>query len=113
MADVYLAHDDVLERDVALKIMSGRYSADDEFVERFRREAQSAAALSHSNIISIYDRGTSEVGTYYIAMEYLPGGTLKDRIVKRGALMPRTAAAVALQIPEALRGRKRVVWGRG
>jgi beta-lactam-binding protein with PASTA domain len=103
MADVYLAHDDVLERDVALKIMSGRYSADDEFVERFRREAQSAAALSHSNIISIYDRGASEDGTYYIAMEYLPGGTLKDRIVKRGALMPRTAAAVALQIAEALR----------
>jgi serine/threonine-protein kinase len=103
MADVYLAHDDVLERDVALKIMSGRYSADDEFVERFRREAQSAAALSHSNIISIYDRGTSEDGTYYIAMEYLPGGTLKDRILKRGALMPRTAAAVALQIAEALR----------
>ncbi|MDQ4002937.1 MAG: Stk1 family PASTA domain-containing Ser/Thr kinase [Actinomycetota bacterium] len=103
MADVYLAHDDVLERDVALKIMSGRYSTDDEFVERFRREAQSAAALSHSNIISIYDRGASEDGTYYIAMEYLPGGTLKDRIVKRGALMPRTAAAVALQIAEALR----------
>jgi len=103
MADVYLAHDDVLDRDVALKIMSGRYSADDEFVERFRREAQSAAALSHSNIISIYDRGASEDGTYYIAMEYLPGGTLKDRILKRGALMPRTAAAVALQIAEALR----------
>jgi eukaryotic-like serine/threonine-protein kinase len=103
MADVYLAHDDVLDRDVALKIMSGRYSADDEFVERFRREAQSAAALSHSNIISIYDRGASVDGTYYIAMEYLAGGTLKDRILKRGALMPRTAAAVALQIAEALR----------
>ena len=103
MADVYLAHDDVLDRDVALKIMSGRYSADDEFVERFKREAQSAAALSHSNIISIYDRGASVDGTYYIAMEYLAGGTLKDRILKRGALMPRTAAAVALQIAEALR----------
>jgi eukaryotic-like serine/threonine-protein kinase len=103
MAEVYLAHDDVLDRDVALKIMSGRYSADDEFVERFRREAQSAAALSHSNIISIYDRGAAEDRTYYIAMEYLPGGTLKDRILKRGALRPRTAAAVALQIAEALR----------
>src|ERR687895_704638 len=102
MADVYLAHDDVLDRDVALKIMSGRYSTDDEFVERFRREAQSAAALSHSNIISIYDRGTSEDGTYYIAMEYLPGGTLKDRILKRGALPPQMAAEVALQIAEAL-----------
>jgi serine/threonine-protein kinase len=103
MAEVYLAHDDVLDRDVALKVMSGRYADDDEFVERFRREAQSAAALSHPNIVSIYDRGESEDGTYYIAMEYLSGGTLKDRILKRGALPPRTAAAVALQIAEALR----------
>jgi beta-lactam-binding protein with PASTA domain len=103
MAEVYLAHDDVLDRDVALKVMSGRYSDDDEFVERFKREAQSAAALSHPNIVSIYDRGESESGTYYIAMEYLPGGTLKDRILQRGALPPRTAAAVALQIAEALR----------
>ena len=103
MAEVYLAHDDVLDRDVALKVMSGRYSDDDEFVERFKREAQSAAALSHPNIVSIYDRGESEDGTYYIAMEYLPGGTLKDRISKRGALAPQTAAAVALQIAEALR----------
>src|SRR5215208_5543406 len=102
MAEVYLAHDDVLDRDVALKVMSGRYADDDEFVERFRREAQSAAALSHPNIVSIYDRGESEDGTYYIAMEYLPGGTLKDCIMRRGALPPRTAAAVALQIAEAL-----------
>lgn len=103
MAEVYLAHDDVLDRSVALKVMSGRYADDEEFVERFKREAQSAAALSHPNIVSIYDRGESEDGTYYIAMEYLPGGTLKDRILKRGALAPRTAAAVALQIAEALR----------
>ena len=102
MAEVFLAHDDVLDRDVALKIMSGRYAGDDEFVERFRREAQSAAALSHPNIVSIFDRGEADDGTYYIAMEYLPGGTLKDRILKRGALPPRTAAAVALQIAEAL-----------
>jgi eukaryotic-like serine/threonine-protein kinase len=103
MAEVYLAHDDVLDRDIALKVMSGRYAYDEEFVERFKREAQSAAALSHPNIVSIYDRGESEDGTYYIAMEYLPGGTLKDRILRRGALPPRTAAAVALQIAEALR----------
>ncbi|MDP9439663.1 MAG: protein kinase, partial [Actinomycetota bacterium] len=102
MAEVFLAHDDILDRDVALKIMSGRYAGDDEFVERFRREAQSAAALSHPNIVSIFDRGEADDGTYYIAMEYLPGGTLKDRILKRGALPPRTAAAVALQIAEAL-----------
>ena len=75
MADVYLAHDDILDRDVALKVMSSRYASDEEFVERFKREAQSAAALSHPNIVSIFDRGESEDGTYYIAMEYLPGGT--------------------------------------
>ncbi|MGB3682252.1 MAG: Stk1 family PASTA domain-containing Ser/Thr kinase [Rubrobacteraceae bacterium] len=103
MAEVYMAHDDVLDRDVALKVLSSRYSDDEEFVERFRREAQSAAALSHPNIVSIFDRGESEDGTYYIAMEYLSGGTLKDRIVKRGALPARTAAAVALQIAEALK----------
>jgi beta-lactam-binding protein with PASTA domain len=83
-------------------VMSTRYASDDEFVERFKREAQSAAALSHPNIVSIFDRGASEDGTYYIAMEYLPGGTLKDRIMRKGALPARTAAAVALQIAEAL-----------
>src|SRR5215210_2210055 len=103
MADVYLAHDDILDRDVALKVMSSRYASDEEFVERFKREAQSAAALSHPNIVSIFDRGESEDGTYYIAMEYLPGGTLKDRITQRGALPAHTAAAVALQMAEALR----------
>lgn len=102
MAEVYLAHDDVLDRDVALKVMSSRYADDEEFVERFKREAQSAAALSHPNIVSIYDRGEDASDTYYIAMEYLPGGTLKDRILERGALPPRTAAAVACQIAEAL-----------
>ncbi len=103
MADVYLAHDDVLDRPLALKILSGRYANDEEFVERFRREARNAASLSHPNIVSIYDRGETGDGTYYIAMEYLPGGTLKDRLNKRGPLPARTAAAVALQIAEALR----------
>lgn len=104
MADVFLAHDNVLDRDVALKVMNSRYARDEEFVERFRREAQSAAGLAHPNIVSIYDRGESEDGTYYIAMEYLSGGTLKDRILKRGALPPKTAASVAAQIAEALKG---------
>ena len=103
MADVYLAHDDVLDRTLALKVLSNRYAEDEEFIERFRREAQNAASLSHPNIVSIFDRGETEDGTYYIAMEYLPGGTLKDRLVKRGPLPARTAAAVALQIAEALK----------
>lgn len=103
MADVYLAHDDILDRTLALKVLSNRYAEDEEFIERFRREAQNAASLSHQNIVSIYDRGETDDGTYYIAMEYLPGGTLKDRLVKRGPLPARTAAAVALQIAEALK----------
>jgi eukaryotic-like serine/threonine-protein kinase len=102
MADVHLAHDNILDRGVALKVMSTRYASDEEFVERFKREARNAAALSHPNIVSIFDRGESEDGTYYIAMEYLPGGTLKDRIMSRGALPPQIAAEVALQIAEAL-----------
>src|ERR687893_599413 len=103
MADVFVAHDEVLDRDVALKLLKDQYAENEEFVERFKREARNAASLSHPNIVSIFDRGESEDGTYYIAMEYLPGGTLKDRILKRGALAPRTSAAVALQIAEALR----------
>jgi serine/threonine protein kinase len=102
MAEVYLAHDEVLDRDVALKVLSPRYADDEEFVERFRREAYNAASLSHPNIVSIFDRGESEEGTYYIAMEYLSGGTLKDCIVRRGCFPPPTAVAVAAQIAEAL-----------
>ena len=102
MADVYLAHDEVLDRDIALKLLKARYAEDEEFVERFRREAKSAAALTSPYIVPIFDRGETEDGTYYIAMEYLPGGTLKDRLRIRGALPPHTAVEVALQIAEAL-----------
>jgi tRNA A-37 threonylcarbamoyl transferase component Bud32 len=102
MAEVYLAHDDVLDREVALKILRNQYANDEEFVERFRREAQSAARLSHPNIVSIYDRGRSDDGAYYIAMEHVQRGTLKDRIKRDGALTPDVAAGVALQIADAL-----------
>ncbi len=102
MADVYLAHDEVLDRDVALKVLSQRYAEDDGSVERFRREAKSAASLSHPNIIYTYDQGETDDGTYYIVMEYLPGGTLKERILRKGPLPPQTAVAVAIQIAEAL-----------
>ena len=102
MAEVYLAHDEVLDRDVALKILRNQYADDEEFVERFRREAQSAASLSHPNIVSIYDRGRSEDGAYYIAMEHVQRGTLKDRIKRDGALAPDVATGVALQIADAL-----------
>jgi len=102
MATVYLAHDEVLDRDVALKMLREQYAGDEEFVERFRREAQSAAKLSHPNIVSIYDRGRSEDGAYYIAMEYVSRGTLKERIKRDGALDPGVATDVALQIADAL-----------
>ena len=102
MAEVYLAHDEVLDRDVALKILRHQYADDEQFVERFRREARSAAGLSHPNIVSIYDQGRSEDGAYYIAMEFVPQGTLKERISRYGALDPDAAAGVALQIADAL-----------
>ena len=88
MADVYLAEDQELGRRVAIKILNDRHANDDQFVERFRREAKNAAGLSHPNIVSIYDRGEAE-GTYYIAMEYLDGRTLKELIVARGPAPPR------------------------
>ena len=102
MAKVYLAHDEVLDRHVALKILRDQYAEDEQFVERFRREARSAASLSHPNIVSIYDQGRSEDGAYYIAMEYVPGGTLKERIRQGGALTPEAAVGVASQITDAL-----------
>jgi len=103
MADVYLAGDEVLGREVALKLLKERYAEDEEFVERFKREARSAAALSSPYIVPIFDWGETEDGTYYITMEYLPGGTLKDRIMATGALPPQAATEVALQVAEALK----------
>jgi tRNA A-37 threonylcarbamoyl transferase component Bud32 len=103
MADVFLAHDNVLDRDVALKLLKTRYAENEELVERFRREARSAASLSHPHIVLVFDGAETEDGTYFIAMEYLPGGTLKDHILKRGALPPQAAAEVTLQIAKALR----------
>jgi tRNA A-37 threonylcarbamoyl transferase component Bud32 len=102
MAEVYLAHDNVLDRDVALKVLRSQYAVDERFVERFRREARHAALLSHSNIVAVHDRGETEDGSYYIVMEYMPGGTLKERIDKEGALPPAVATRLALQIAKAL-----------
>ena len=79
MADVWLAEDAHLQRQVALKVLHTRFAQDREFVERFRREAESAAGLNHPNIVSVYDRGDVE-GTYYIAMQYLQGRSLKELI---------------------------------
>src|SRR5262245_43972940 len=101
MADVYLAEDQELGRRVALKLLNDRHAADDQFVERFRREAQSAAGLNHPNIVSIFDRGRAE-GTYYIAMEFLDGRTLKELLVKNGPTPIPIAIDYARQILNAL-----------
>jgi beta-lactam-binding protein with PASTA domain/predicted Ser/Thr protein kinase len=102
MANVYLAEDEELGRRVAIKILNDRYANDDSFIERFRREAKSAASLSHPNIVSIYDRGEAE-GTYYIAMEVIEGRSLKELILTRGPLPIAEAVHYARQILQALR----------
>src|SRR6058998_3822554 len=101
MANVYLAEDQELGRRVAIKILNERHANDEQFIERFRREAKNAAALSHPNIVSIYDRGEAE-GTYYIAMEYLDGRTLKELLVARGPTPIPVAIDYARQILAAL-----------
>jgi serine/threonine-protein kinase len=101
MADVYLAEDQELGRSVALKMLNERHAADEQFVERFRREAQNAAGLNHPNIVTIFERGQAE-GTYYIAMEFLDGRTLKELLVKNGPPPIPIAIDYARQILSAL-----------
>jgi serine/threonine-protein kinase len=103
MAEVFLAYEEDLERDVALKILKEQHADDEGFVERFGHEAQSAASLNHPNIVHIYEwGGTENDEASYIAMEYAAGGTLEDRILEDGPLPPRTTVEVASQIAEAL-----------
>lgn len=100
MADVWLAEDTHLQRRVALKVLHRRFAQDREFVERFRREAESAAGLSHPNIVGVYDRGEFE-GSFYIAMQYVEGPTLKQMI--DSGLTPEQAVALIRQVLEAAR----------
>ena len=102
MADVWLAEDQELGRRVAVKILHERYASDEQFVERFRREATHAAGLSYPNIVSIFDRGVAE-GSYYIVMEYVEGRTLKELIVTRGPCPVPVAISYTRQILAALR----------
>ena len=97
MADVYLATDTHLGREVALKVLHRRFAQDQEFVERFRREAKSAAGLQHPNVVGVYDRGEHR-GTYYIAMEHLPGRTLKDIVTHDAPLDQERVVALGIQI---------------
>jgi eukaryotic-like serine/threonine-protein kinase len=102
MADVYCAEDSQLGRRVALKVLHRRFAEDQQFVERFRREASSAAGLQHPNIVGIFDRGEWD-GTYYIAMEYVEGRTLKDIVREKGPAPPEAAVDIVLQILRAAR----------
>jgi hypothetical protein len=102
MGWVYLARDELLGRDVALKVLKEQYAELGEFVERFRREAKSVAALAHPNIVSVYDRGEDEHGVPYMAMEYVCGGTLGDYLEREGCAAAPVAIAIVAQVTEAL-----------
>ena len=101
MSSVYRAHDRLLERKVALKVLHSQYTDDEEYVERFRREARAVASLSHPNIATVIDRGEHE-GRQFIVFEYVDGGSLKQLIERRGAAPVATALELAMQIARGL-----------
>ena len=101
MATVYKAKDNILKRYVAIKILRDEFTTDEEFIKRFNTEAQSAASLTHPNIVSIYDVG-QEDNIYYIVMELIKGKTLKDIINEDGVLPWKWSVNIAMQIASAL-----------
>jgi eukaryotic-like serine/threonine-protein kinase len=101
MSSVYRAHDTLLERYVALKVLHAQYTTDDEFVERFKREARAVAQLSHPNIVTVIDRG-EDGGKQFIVFEYIDGENLKELVVRKGRLSVRDALEVGLQIARGL-----------
>ena len=101
MANVYLAYDTILEREVAVKILRGDLAEDEKFVRRFQREANSASSLKHPNIVEVYDVGEDN-GKYFIVMEYINGKTLKSLIKKRGVLTVEEVVDIMLQLTSAV-----------
>jgi serine/threonine-protein kinase len=101
MATVYLAVDERLDRQVAVKVMHANLADDEEFLHRFIREARSAARLSHPGVVQVYDQGQHD-GVAYLAMEYVPGRTLRDLMRERGTLTPREALDLLEPILDAL-----------
>ncbi|HEY3673453.1 MAG TPA: Stk1 family PASTA domain-containing Ser/Thr kinase [Acidimicrobiia bacterium] len=101
MADVFLAHDRLLDRRVAVKVLLPEFASDATNVERFRREAQAAAGLNHPHVVSVYDWG-EEDDTSFIVMEYVPGQTLREILQSYGRLAPMDAARIAAEIADAL-----------
>ncbi|UKK99220.1 Stk1 family PASTA domain-containing Ser/Thr kinase [Brevibacillus brevis] len=101
MAIVYKAKDLILNRPVAVKVLRSQFGTDEDFVNRFRREAQAVASLSHPNVVGVYDVG-QDGDTHYMVMEYIEGYTLKEVIIQRGALPVEEAVRIAEQICDAL-----------
>lgn len=101
MANVYLAYDTILDRNVAVKVLRGDLSQDEKFVRRFQREALSASSLSHPNIVEVYDVGEDN-GSYYIVMEYIEGKHLKELVKKRGKLTLSEVIDIMMQICDGL-----------
>mgnify|MGYP004517904821 CR=1 FL=1 len=101
MANVYLAYDTILDRNVAVKVLRGDLATDEKFVRRFQREALSASSLSHPNIVEVYDVGEDN-GLYYIVMEYIEGKHLKQLLKKRGSLTVREVIDIMLQITDGM-----------
>lgn len=101
MADVYLATDAILGRQVAVKVLDARHASDAEFVKRFHQEARAAAGLSNSHIVAIHDRGATD-DSHYIVMEYIEGRTLSALLAEKGPLAPEQAIAIALDVLDAL-----------
>ena len=102
MANVYLAHDMILDRDVAVKVLRLDFANDEEFIRRFHREAQSATSLAHPNIVSIYDVGEEDNSLYYIVMEYVEGQTLKQYIHKNSPIPVEKAISIMRQLTSAI-----------
>src|SRR2546430_5600182 len=101
MSTVYKARDSLLERNVVLKVLHQQYSDDEDFVERFKREARSVAQLQHPNIVTVIDRG-EQGGRQYIVFEYIDGENLKEFVVRKGRLEVRQALEIAIEIARAL-----------
>ncbi len=101
MANVYLAYDTILDRNVAVKVLRGDLATDEKFVRRFQREALSASSLSHPNIVEVYDVGEDN-GSYYIVMEYIEGKHLKELIKKRGKLTLSEVIDIMSQVCDGL-----------
>ena len=102
MADVWVAEDTLLERRVAVKILHGQFASSDSFVERFRREAQAAANVTHASIVAVYDWGQDDEDTYFMVMELVEGRNLRDVLRSEGALLPRRVAEIGSEVATAL-----------